>query len=161
MLARKSSGPPPSFASGATVSQQVVLPRTTFSTSLRPCCHRPSSARRLRSQLVRRHLLCVFGLFETRINAPGPPLPATYTCKVGTRTRIATSRVGSKSVAPAFNRCVASRLILIPIGLGREYRGEVFPWQRQISGAIGQVLHYQSSLTRNVVELRAGVDGHL
>jgi hypothetical protein len=80
---------------------------------------------------------------------------------VGTRTRIATSRVGSKSVAPAFNRCVASRLILIPIGLGREYRGEVFPWQRQISGAIGQVLHYQSSLTRNVVELRAGVDGHL
>ena len=122
MLARKSSGSPPSFASGATVSKQVVLPRTTFSTSLRPCCHRPSSARRLRSQLVRRHLLCVFGLFETRTNAPGPPLPATYPCKVGTRTRIATSRVGSKSVAPAFNRCVASRLILIPIGRGTSFR---------------------------------------
>ncbi len=45
--------------------------------------------------------------------------------------------------------------------LDREYRQDVFPWSSEVSGAISQVLHYQSSLSRNVVQLRDGVDEHI
>src|ERR1700760_1847127 len=54
-LVQKSSALPPSSEPGATVSQRAVLPHMTLITLLRPCCHRPSSARHLPSQLVRRH----------------------------------------------------------------------------------------------------------
>jgi type I restriction-modification system DNA methylase subunit len=45
--------------------------------------------------------------------------------------------------------------------LGGVYRDDVFPWHREISGAVSQVLHYHTALSREVVQLRNGVDEHL
>jgi hypothetical protein len=45
--------------------------------------------------------------------------------------------------------------------LAREYRHDAYPWSWEVCGAISQVLHYQNSLTRDVVRLRQGVDDHL
>jgi hypothetical protein len=45
--------------------------------------------------------------------------------------------------------------------LGTEYRQDVYPLSDEISGAQSQVLKYQSTLTRNVLQLRDGVDEQL
>jgi type I restriction-modification system DNA methylase subunit len=45
--------------------------------------------------------------------------------------------------------------------LGKEYRQDVYPLSHEISGAQSQVLHYQSTLTRNVLQLREDVDDQL
>jgi hypothetical protein len=45
--------------------------------------------------------------------------------------------------------------------LGKEYRQDVYPLSDEISGAQSQVLHYQSALTRNVLQLREDVDDQL
>jgi tRNA1(Val) A37 N6-methylase TrmN6 len=38
--------------------------------------------------------------------------------------------------------------------LGPQYRQDIYPWSRDLSGSLSQVLHYQSSLSRNILQLR-------
>jgi antiviral defense system Shedu protein SduA len=45
--------------------------------------------------------------------------------------------------------------------LARKYRQGAYPWSWEVGAAISQVLHYQNSLTRDIVRLRQGVDNHL
>lgn len=45
--------------------------------------------------------------------------------------------------------------------LGSEYRQDIYPLSRELSGALSQVLHYQSSLAGNIHQLRNGIDEHL
>lgn len=45
--------------------------------------------------------------------------------------------------------------------LGAEYRQDVYPPSRDLGGAIGQVLHYKSSLQREIVSIREGLDEDL
>jgi hypothetical protein len=45
--------------------------------------------------------------------------------------------------------------------LGREYRQGVYPPSRDLGGALSQVLHYKSSLQREIQAIREGVDDQL
>lgn len=45
--------------------------------------------------------------------------------------------------------------------LASPYRPEIYPWSSELSGALSQVLHYRSTLTQNILQLRAGVDEQL
>ena len=45
--------------------------------------------------------------------------------------------------------------------LGSQYRQDVFPPSRDLGGALSQVLHYKSSLQREIQAIRQGVDDHL
>lgn len=45
--------------------------------------------------------------------------------------------------------------------LGPEYRTDVYPLSREVSGALGQVLHYKGSLQKEISAVREGVDDWL
>jgi hypothetical protein len=45
--------------------------------------------------------------------------------------------------------------------LAPRYRPDIYPWSSELSGALSQVLHYRSSLTQNILQLRADVDEQL
>lgn len=45
--------------------------------------------------------------------------------------------------------------------LAAPYRRDVYPWSPHLSGALSQVLHYRSTLTRDILQLREDVDEQL
>lgn len=45
--------------------------------------------------------------------------------------------------------------------LGPQYRQDVYPLSSELSGALSQVLHYRSALTRNILQLREDVEEQL
>jgi tRNA1(Val) A37 N6-methylase TrmN6 len=45
--------------------------------------------------------------------------------------------------------------------LAQQYRQDVYPWSSELGGALSQVLHYRSTLTRSILQLREDVDEQL